>query len=77
MVTRLAEIKNAISWCIYDKAEDVREHKSVPVNPVWVLGVEGHEFVEEDVSGGREAHRRSGMTGVCFESRIDLDKGRS
>jgi len=62
---------------VESQSRHVREYKSIPVNPLWVLGVEGHEFVEEDMSGRRQAHGRSGMAGVCFERRIDLEKGSS
>jgi hypothetical protein len=34
-----------------------REDESVAVNEVWVLGVERHEFVEQDMGGGSQALR--------------------
>jgi hypothetical protein len=57
-----------------NQSRDVREHESIPVNPLWVLGIEGHKFVEEDMSSGSQAHGRSGMTGVCFERCINLEQ---
>ncbi len=32
-----------------------REDESVAVNEIWVLGVEGHEFVEQDMGGRSQA----------------------
>lgn len=51
---------------------DLREDKSVAVEPVWVLRVESHEFVKEDMSYGCHAHRGTWMAGVGIESGIDL-----
>lgn len=50
----------------------LREYESISVDPIRVLGVEGHEFVEEDVGDGGHAHGGAGMAGVRFESGIDL-----
>lgn len=50
----------------------IREDKSISVEPVWVLGVEGHELVEEDMGSWCAAHRGTGMTRVGFEGGIDL-----
>jgi hypothetical protein len=49
-----------------------REHKSISIHPMGIFGVEGHELVEKDMGGGRQAHGSSGMTGVCCEGGIDL-----
>ena len=51
---------------------DLRQDESIPIEPFRIAGVEGHEFVEHDMSGGSKAHGRSGMTGVGFEGGIDL-----
>jgi hypothetical protein len=49
-----------------------RKDKTISVDPVWVFGVEGHEFVEENMGDGRHAHGSSGMTGVRCKGGIDL-----
>jgi hypothetical protein len=36
---------------------NLRENKAIPVEPIWVLGVEAHELVEKDVGNGRHAPR--------------------
>lgn len=51
---------------------DLREDESIAVEPIWVLWVEGHEFVEEDVGSRCHAHRGTRVTGVGFEGGIDL-----
>lgn len=50
----------------------IRKHKSIPVEPVLVLWVEGHELVPEDVSDRRHTHGHTGVAGVGFEGGIDL-----
>lgn len=55
-----------------NRKKNVRENKTIPVNPVGVLGVEAHELVEEDVGDGGHAHRGTGVTGVGLEGGIDL-----
>lgn len=50
----------------------LRENESITIDPVGVVGVESHEFVEEDVGNGCHAHGRAGMPGVGFEGGIDL-----
>lgn len=52
----------------------LREYESISVDPIRVLRVEGHEFVEEDVGHGGHAHGGAGMAGVRFESGIDLNR---
>lgn len=56
----------------FDGIEDVREDETIAVDPAWVLWVEGHELVEQDVSYRSHAHGRSGMTGVGRKGGIDL-----
>jgi hypothetical protein len=51
---------------------DLRENESVSVEPVWVLGVEGHEFVEQNMGRWGQAHGGARMAGVGFEGGIDL-----
>ena len=51
----------------------VGEDKAISVGPVGVLGVEAHELIEEDMRGGSQAHGGSGMPGIGFEDRIDLE----
>jgi hypothetical protein len=51
---------------------NLRQDKSISVEPVWVFGVKGHEFVEKDVGHWGHAHRSARMAGVGFEGGIDL-----
>ena len=53
-------------------SKDSRKHKSVTVDPIWVLWVECHELVEQDVGNGRHAHRRTRVTRVGLGRGIDL-----
>ena len=50
----------------------IGQHKAVSVQPIWILRVEGHEFVKEDVGDRRHAHRRTWVAGVGLEGGIDL-----
>ena len=50
----------------------VGQHKPVSVHPVWILGIEGHELVEEDVGDWCHAHGRTRVAGVRLEGGIDL-----
>ena len=50
----------------------LRENKAIPVEPIWVLGVEVHEFVKEDMSYRGHAHGSARMAGVGFRGGIDL-----
>jgi len=54
------------------KERCVREHKSVAVDPFRVLGVEGHELVEQDMGHWGHAHRGARVARVCLERGIDL-----
>lgn len=60
------------TWARFRGTKDLREDKSIPVDPVWVLRVESHEFVEQDVCGGSQAHRGARMAGVGFGGSINL-----
>jgi hypothetical protein len=51
---------------------DLREDKSIAIDPIWILRVEGHKLVEQDVSHRSHAHGRSGVTGVGRIGSIDL-----
>lgn len=53
---------------------DVRENETISVGPVWVLWVEVHELVEQDMGRRSKSHRCSGMPGVGDCGRIDLEK---
>ena len=54
--------------------QDLREDKSIAVEPIWVLWIEGHELVEEDVGRRGHAHRGTRVTRVGSEGGIDLSK---
>ena len=56
-----------------DDTKYSREHESIPINPIGVLWVEAHAFVEEDMGNRSHAHRRTGMPGVAFGCSIDLE----
>lgn len=49
-----------------------RENKSVPVDPVGVLGIELHELIEKDMRDWGHSHRRTGMARVRIRDRISL-----
>ena len=49
-----------------------RENKSIAVDPVWIRGIEAHEFIEHNMGDGRHAHRGARVAGVGFEGGIDL-----
>ena len=53
---------------------DLRQDESISIEPFRIAGVETHEFIEHDMSGGSKAHGGSGMTGVGFEGGIDLSR---
>lgn len=50
----------------------LRQDETIAIDPVWVLGVEAHEFVEHDMRHGCHAHGGSGMAGIGLEGGIDL-----
>ncbi len=56
--------------CDYRKG--LREDETISIQPMWVLGIEGHEFVEENMSDWSQPHRGSGVAGVRLEGGIDL-----
>ena len=39
---------------------------------MWVLRIEAHEFIEENVGSRSKAHGGAGMAGIGFEGGIDL-----
>ena len=51
---------------------DLREYESISIEPIRILRVEVHKFVEKNVGNGRHAHGGAGMPGVGFERSIDL-----
>lgn len=59
-------------WAPSAKRGVLRENEAVAVDPVWVLWVELHELVEEDVSDWGHTHGRTRVTRVGLEGRIDL-----
>lgn len=61
-----------VQCSIINECKDLRKNKSVSVNPLGILGVECHEFVEQDVGHWGHAHRGAGVAGVGLESGIDL-----
>lgn len=52
----------------------VGEDEAIAVEPLGVLGVEGHELVEQDVGDGGHAHGRTGVARVGLERGIDLER---
>ena len=56
----------------YTKKYDLRQDETIAIDPVWVLGVEIHEFVEHDMGNGCHAHGSSRMAGIGFGGGIDL-----
>ena len=52
--------------------ENLREYEAISVDPVWVLWVEAHEFVEEDVRDWGHTHGRTRVARVGFQCTIDL-----
>lgn len=64
------EIKSCIS--IIAEHINLRENKTISIQPIGVLGIEGHEFIEENVGSRSKAHGGAGMAGIGFEGGIDL-----
>ena len=52
----------------------LRQNESISVDPVWIGGIEAHEFVKEDVGCWSQAHGGARMPRVGLEGRIDLSK---
>ena len=52
----------------------VGQNETVPVHPVRVLGVEGHELVEKHMGHGSHAHGGTGVPRVGLEGGIDLHR---
>ena len=61
-----------LTWDSCSRKFDLRQDETITIDPVWVLGVEVHELVEQNMGNGCHAHGSSGMTGIDFESGIDL-----
>jgi hypothetical protein len=53
------------------KTRSVRENKTVPVQPVRILGIEFHEFIEEDMGYWSHSHRCTWMARIGFPRHID------
>jgi hypothetical protein len=49
----------------------LRKDKTIPVQPMRILGVESQKFVEEDVGDGSHAHGGPWMARVCLCRHID------
>jgi hypothetical protein len=54
------------------RVADLRQNEAITIDPVGILGIEGHEFIEEHMGDGSKTHRSSRMTRVGFESGIRL-----
>lgn len=54
------------------QAGHVREHETITVDPIGVLGVEVHELVEQNVGDGGHAHGGTGVTRVGLGGGINL-----
>ena len=52
--------------------QNVRKNKAITIRPVRIAGVKAHELVEKDVSSRSQAHRGTGVTGICIGRGIDL-----
>jgi len=56
------------------RARHIRENETITVDPVGVLGVEGHELVEQNVSHGGHAHGGTRVARVRLGGGINLEK---
>ena len=52
--------------------DSIRKDESIPIDPMGILWIEGHEFVEEDMGCWGQAHGGTGMARVRLEGGIDL-----
>ena len=50
----------------------IRKDEAISVRPFWVLRVEVHELIEEDMRCWCKTHWRTRMAGVGFEGSIGL-----
>lgn len=50
----------------------LRKNKSISIDPIRVLRIEGHELIEENMGHWGHAHRGTGMSGIRCEGGIDL-----
>jgi hypothetical protein len=62
---------------MYENGKDVREDETIAVEPVGVLGVEGHELVEKDVGHRGHAHGGARVARVGSSRGIDLENDQS
>jgi hypothetical protein len=51
---------------------DLRKNEAITVDPIWVLWVESHELVEENVSHRGHTHGRARVARVSSDGGIDL-----
>jgi hypothetical protein len=57
---------------INEKCIDLREDKSISIQPIGILGIEGHALVEENMGRRSQSHGCAGMAGIGLEGGIDL-----
>lgn len=60
------------SWCACEDF-DLRKNKTISIQPIRILWVEVHEFVEKDVGHRCHPHGGAGMPWIGLTSGIDLD----
>jgi hypothetical protein len=60
-------------WGSKNQRDNVRKDETIAVDPVGVLGVEGHELVEEHMADRSKPHGRSWVARVCLECGINLE----
>lgn len=49
----------------------VREHESIPVDPLWILGIEVHVLRKQNVGNGSHAHRGTWVPRLGLGGDID------
>lgn len=65
-----------MSWVfISSRHVDLRENKTISIQPIWVLRIEGQKFVEENMGSRSQSHGCAGMAGIGLEGGIDLCNG--
>src|SRR5262245_12696344 len=50
---------------------EARQDKTIPVQPIGILGVEAHDFVEENVRHGSKTHWSTGVAGFGLRGHVD------